>query len=136
MPLEGVIQMLVKAGAEVHANDMNLHDPLYLACREGGERAAKTLLACGACGACVIPRSENNSHYEAVSKRTDTTTDSSLRLVDLLDNAASTRQLHKAAPGSPTPNIPWPIHVFGVGDVPRSDWFGTFLPARLTTRSQ
>jgi hypothetical protein len=45
MPLEGVIQMLVKAGAEVHANDMNLHDPLYLACREGGERAVKTLLA-------------------------------------------------------------------------------------------
>jgi hypothetical protein len=134
--------MLVKAGAELRANDIHLHNPLYLACREGGERAVKTILACGAC---VTARSETNSHYEAVSKRTDTTTDSSLRLVDLLDNAASTRQPHKAAPGSPATNIPWPIHVFGVGDVQRSDWFGTFLhprdppplpPARLTTRSR
>ena len=139
MPLEDVIQMLVKAGAEVHANDMHLHDPLYLACREGGERAVKTLLACGAR---VTPRTENNSHYEAVSKRTDATTDSSRRLMDLLDNAASTRQPHKAAPGSPATNFSWPIQVFGGGGVPRSEWFGTFLcprdppplpPAHLTT---
>ena len=118
MPLEDVIQMLVKAGAEVHANDMYLHDPLYLACHEGGERAVKTLLACGAC---VIPRSENNSHYEAVFKRTDTTTDSARRLMDLLDNAASTRQPHKAAHGSPATNFSWPIQAFRGGDVPCSD---------------
>jgi ankyrin repeat protein len=142
MPLEDVIQMLVTAGGDVHANDMHLHDPLYVACRDGGEIAVKTLLAYGAC---VTPRSENNSHYEAVSKRTDTTSDSSRWLVDLLDNAASTCQPHTAASGSPATNFSWPIQVFGGGDVLRSDWFGAFLrprdppplpPAYLTTGSR
>jgi hypothetical protein len=102
MPLEDVIQMLVKAGAELHANNMHLHDPLYLSCREGGEGAVKALPACGAY---VAPRSENNSHYEAVSKRTDTNTDSSRWLIDLLDKAAFIHQLHKAASGSPATNF-------------------------------
>jgi ankyrin repeat protein len=142
MPLEDVIQMLVTAGAEVHANDMHMHDPLYLACREGAEKAVKTLLACGAG---VIPRSVRDSHYEAVSKRTDTTTDSSRRLVDLLDNAASLRQPHQPVPSSPATNFSWPVQVFGGGDVPRPDWFGAFLrprdppplpPAYLTTVSR
>jgi hypothetical protein len=43
MLLEGVIQMLVTAGADVHANDVHLHDPLYLACREGREREREPL---------------------------------------------------------------------------------------------
>jgi hypothetical protein len=106
------------------------------------ERAVKTLLACGAC---VTPRSETNSYYEAISKRTDTTTDSSRQLVDLLDNATSTHQPHTAAPGFPATNFSWPLQVFEGSDEPRSDWSGTFLhprdppplpPACLTTGSR